>query len=115
MARAATKESETNMYLNKFETSVVAGAAKPVLLNDLVSSLREQGWRNVSVWQVEQILKAAGAHIGSRKHGAGVAIYAAMVPFTQVATRHGMRPVACTHVGQAVRLETSADYARGDL
>ncbi len=66
---------------------------RPMLVADLVSELRERSWRNVRAEEVESVLREFGAHLRARTHGAGIAVYVATAPFTEVETRHGVKPV----------------------
>lgn len=77
-----------------FAEAVVAQlGVEPMLLNDMIDRLRDH-WRRVRPFEVEQILREAGAHFRSRKHASGVAVYVASEPFDQVETfRHGIKPV----------------------
>lgn len=72
----------------------------PRLLNDIIASMRGtmfsqyrlvsgRRWRNLRTEEVEQVLRSYGAYFGSRKHGAGCAVYVATTPFKHVADRWG--------------------------
>lgn len=81
--------------MDAFTTDILSRiGARPVLLNDLVQDLRDgacagRRWRNVRTDDVVAILRANGAYLATRTHGAGVAIYVAAVPFTSVVDGRG--------------------------
>jgi len=77
---------------------------EPVLLRDLVGGLRGsyfsslspasgRTWRGVRPDEVEDVLRASGAFLACREHGAGIAIYVATEPFGEVWYRRGYVPV----------------------
>lgn len=78
--------------------------AKPVLLADVVATLRGgrgawcsslarptsgRRWSIGDVYRLESDMKEAGFYFGSRLHGAGVAIYVADAPFSEVVNGRG--------------------------
>jgi len=62
--------------------SALQEITKPILFNDLVRILRDDGWRGES-----------GAHFMSRTYGAGLAVYVCSKPFVSVKTPRGTYPV----------------------
>jgi hypothetical protein len=68
---------------------------KPRLMNDIIGALRGswsspldvpsgRRWRRVRFDDVERIIRNNGGFIRCRTYAAGIAIYAATVPFTEV-------------------------------
>jgi hypothetical protein len=73
-----------------YEEAVIAQiSTTPKLVSEIIADLREQGWRGQAEHNVKAIVREFGGHIRSRPHGAGVAIYAASVPFTEIVDFRG--------------------------
>jgi hypothetical protein len=84
-----------------FEQDVLSlVGTEPVLLSEVIATLRGgmraprdlasgRRWRGVREDTVEGILREHGAHLGSRLHGAGRAVYVATVPFTKASDWYG--------------------------
>jgi hypothetical protein len=73
-----------------FETAVLnLVTEQPRLVNDIIQDLRDKGWKRLNEQTVIAVIRDFGGYIGSRKHGAGNAKYAASVAFTQVTDFNG--------------------------
>ena len=96
-AAALTREFTREQFIEDILSIVTE---QPRLLSDIIGSLRGgmsaqydipsgRRWRNVNDHEVERILEDWGAHIKSRKHGAGTATYVSTAPFDTVEDRWG--------------------------